>query len=130
MSGAVVKLPTAAARKVNNRRWKEQRLAGRALKDVYADWFDYALPFERAKMAEVEKMADYMLCNRLEGERAVVYAILHALDEDTKLKALTTAVGRGSDAAALAHLACATPEQRYWLRRLIERKTTLKGGEA
>ena len=130
MSGAVVKLPTAAPRKVNNHRWKEQRLAGRALKDVYADWFDYALPFERAKMAEVEKMADYMLSNRLEGERAVVYAILHALDEDTKLKALATAVGRGRDAAALAHLACATPEQRYWLRRLIERKTTLKGGEA
>ena len=130
MSAAVVKLPTAAPRKVNNHRWKEQRLAGRALKDVYADWFDYALPFERAKMAEVEKMADYMLCNRLEGERAVVYAILHALDEDTKLKALATAVGRGSDAAALAHLACATPEQRYWLRRVIDRKTAPKGGEA
>lgn len=130
MSAVVVKLPTAAPRKVVNDRWKEQRQAGRALKNLFADWFDYALPFERAKMAEVEKMADYMLCNRLEGERAVVYAILHALDEDTKLKALATAVGRGSDAAALAHLACATPEQRYWLRRLIDRKTTLKGGEA
>jgi len=130
MTAAVVKLPTAAPRKVVNNRYKEQRQAARVLKEHYADHFDYTLPFEREKMAEVERMADYMLDNRLEGERAVVYAILHALDEDTKLKVLATAVARGSEAAALAHLACATPEQKYWLRRLIDRKTAPKGGEA
>ena len=128
MSAAIVRLPTAARRAVNNHRWKEQREAGRALKQRHADRFDYALPFEREKMAEVERMADYMLDNPMTAERAVIYAIVRALDEDTQLKVLATCCARGSDAARLAHLGCATPEQVYWIGRVIDGK--LKGGEA
>ena len=119
MSAAVVRLPTAAPRKVSNGRWAEQRKAARAMKDHSAHRFRYRHPYEREKMREVEVMADDLETHSLTEERLAIYAIVKALDEDIALKALAGS-SRDRGASSLIRLAMANGDQRYWLRQLLK----------
>lgn len=119
MSAAVVKLPTAAPRKVCNSRWKEQRAAARALKDQVAHRFSHRHPYEREKMREVEVMADYLETHSLTEERLAIYAIVKALGDDIALKALA-ASSRDRGASSLIRLAMANGEQCYWVNQLLK----------
>lgn len=118
VSAAVVRLPTAAPRKVVNGRWAEQREAARALKNQSADRFTLRHPYEREKMREVECMADYLETHPLTEERLAIYAIVKALGEDIALKALANS-NRDRGASNLIRLAIANGEQRYWLNQLL-----------
>ena len=118
MSAVILKLPTAARRKVSNGRWAEQRAAARALKNQTADRFAHRHPYERDKMREVECMADYLETHALTGERLAIFAIVQALGEDIALKALARS-SRDRGASSLIRLAMADGEQRYWLNQLL-----------
>lgn len=78
MSAAVVKLPTAAPRKVNNSRWKEQRQANWEMKQQYADRFNHRYPWQR----ETAQIVDFMLDGGLTAERRLLMALLHRMDDE------------------------------------------------
>jgi len=119
VSAVVVKLPTAAPRKVNNGRWAEQRRAARAAKEQCADRFGYRHPYVRDKLREVEPMADWLATHSLTAERLAIYALVRAMGEDVALKVLA-GTARDRAASSLVRLAMANAEQRYWLRQLLE----------
>lgn len=82
MTAAVVKLPSAAPRKVENCRWAQQRRAGIALRREQGV-FDFPIHHDRAAVIKAERLADFMEANLpLRAEMAVMLGLVQLLTPD------------------------------------------------
>lgn len=119
MSGAVVKLPTAARRQVRQRWNKHTRAAAMELRSDQADRFPYLRPEER----EVAYLADYIEANPLTPERRILLALIQALDldHDARLKLALGTVG-DLDARNFVELAFADTPTTHAIASVLRRR--------
>ena len=84
--GEVVKLPTAAPRKVKNSRWKEQRSAAGELRSSHPWPLDVTMPYQREALARAQAI------NSIEKTPALVtiQALLTLLPENTRKALIDT----------------------------------------
>jgi hypothetical protein len=121
MSGAVVKLPTAATRKVQNGRWKEQRRAGIALRREQGA-FHFPLHHDRAEVIKAERLADFMEANLpLRAEMAVTLGLVQLLAPD-EVEQLCRHVMASGDAMTLVELARADQCTKHLLWAVMQRR--------
>ena len=78
----MVKLPTAAPRKVNNGRWAQQRRAGMALCREQGH-FQSILHHDREEVIKAERLADFMEARSpMSAEMGVVLGLVQILTPD------------------------------------------------
>lgn len=117
MRAVIVKLPTAAPRKVKNWRFKEQRQAGLQLRKEHADRFNYIFPWQR----EAARMVDFMLDGGMTAERRLLIALLDRMDDDAYAEILRK-VSDSPDAVCLAKMAKGTVGLRASLEHEMSRR--------
>lgn len=121
MSAAVVKLPTAAPRKVDNSRWAQQRKAGIALRKEQAV-FDYFPFHDREAVIKAERLADFMEANLpLTGEMAVVLGLVQILSPE-QVEPLCKHVLASKDGMTMIELARADVTTKYLLWTVLQRR--------
>ncbi len=121
MSAAVVKLPTAAPRKVDNGRWAQQRKAGSALRKEQAA-FDFPIHHDREAIIKAERLADFMEANLpLRAEMAVILGLVQILSPD-QLERLVSHVMASEQALTLVELARADVFTKHLLWAVLKRR--------
>ena len=121
MSAAVVKLPTAAPRKVTNDRWKEQRCAGRALLREQGV-FGFPLHPNREAVIKAERLADFMECHApMTPATGVVIGLIRLLNPE-QLESLCHSVRGSLEALTLAELAKADSCVSHLVHVVLDRR--------
>ncbi|WP_283418676.1 hypothetical protein [Sphingopyxis sp. Geo48] len=121
MSAAVVKLPTAAPRKVDNGRWAQQRRAGMAMREQQGV-FHFPLHHDREAVIKAERLADFMEANLpLRAEMAVILGLVQILSPD-QLERLVSHVMSSADALTLVELARADQCTRHLVWAVMQRR--------
>jgi len=121
MSGAVVRLPTAASHKVENSRWAQQRRAGSELRREQGA-FDFPIHGDRAAVIKAERLADFMEANLpLRAEMAVMLGLVQILTPE-QVESLVPHVMASKDALTLVELARADTFTKHLLWSVLKRR--------
>jgi len=108
----LVRLPTAASRKVDNHRWAEQRKAGKRAKAESRMADRYIRPEVRRMLPTAERYYDLMPTPEL----AVAMAVFHALPFDIQAAAVAR-MDAMAERGSVAHLgARAVIDVERWMR--------------
>lgn len=119
MSAAVVKLPTAARRQVQQRWNKHTRPVAMEMRDKHAGRFPFMRPEER----EVAHLADFMVENPLTPEMRILLVLIQTLDLDHDAR-LKLSLGTVGDPVAhkIVELAFADQHKTFAIQSLLRRR--------
>lgn len=120
MTAAIVRLPTAAPRKVDNHRWAAQRRAGLALYREQGA-FPRPLSSNRDDVLKAERLADYMESHPMSATTAIIMGLIKQLKPD-QLEALCLSVMGSADAMTLIELAKADTRISHLVHVVLDRR--------
>jgi hypothetical protein len=121
MSAAVVMLPTAAPRKVNNQRFAQQRRAGIALLNEQGA-FDFPIHHDREAVIKAERLTDFMEANMpLRPDMAVLLGLVQLLTTD-QLERLCTHVMACEGALTLVEMGRADTFTKWLVWAIMQRR--------
>jgi len=121
MSAVVVKLPTAAPRKVENGRWAQQRRAGSEMRRKQGA-FHFPIHHNREAVIRAERLADFMEARLpMTPEIAVIIGLVQLLNAD-QIAQLVNSVMASGDALTLVELARADQLTRHLIWAVLQRR--------